>query len=89
MAVRDKTLLKLINSDVNKTLGNHSVKIQDNGDRWYYYFKTPVVKHINPSGMWEFIIDISYGSITTRQTVNKYFKLFDISEESPNVKVIR
>lgn len=81
MAVRRDTLQRLVDSPKNKKIGNHRVEIQPNGDRWYYYFQTPIFKHLNPDGYWEFIIVVNC-SKTTTQTVSQYRKIFNLTPEN-------
>lgn len=62
-----KTIQKLIASDKDKKIGNHRLEIKEDGQRWYYYHNTPIVKQIDPRSPYETFI-ISNGGWNTRST---------------------
>lgn len=77
-----KTIQKLIQSDRNKKIGNHRLEIQEDGQRWYYYYNTPIVKHLNPGcHCGEFIIDNGgWGTRSTTSNINEYKRQLGITE---------
>lgn len=77
-----QTVKNLSQSDRNKKLGNHRVEIQDNGEKWFYYYATPIAK-VNYSNRTITVDNGGYGTSSTTRAINAYireyntFKLID------------
>lgn len=76
-----KTIHKLIHSDRSMKLGNHKLEVREDGQRWYYYHNTPIVKHLNPgcySG--DFIVDNGgWDTRSTKANINEYKRQLGIT----------
>lgn len=77
-----KTIQKLIHSEKSKKIGNHRVEVREDGQRWYYYYSTPIVKHLNPGCYYgEFIVDNGgWGTRSTTANINEYRRQLGITE---------
>lgn len=70
MGLNMQTVKNLLNSNTEKTLGNHRVVHYNQHQQWYYYFETPICKVCNFTKT--FVIDASYGTQSTTRACNAY-----------------
>lgn len=71
-----QTVKNLSQSDRNKKLGNHRVEIQDNGEKWFYYYAT-VIARVNFSNRTITVNDGGWGTSSTTRAINSYLREYD------------
>lgn len=68
-----QTIKKLIHAHKSRVINNHKLIIKSNGDRWYYYYDTPIIKHHVSDNTFE-IDNGGWDTMTTNQNIFEYCK---------------
>ena len=68
-----RTVEKLLNSNKDMKLGNHRLEIQSDGEEWYYYHATPIVK-VNRNFGRVVVDNGGWNTSSTNRAINSYLR---------------